>query len=318
MKAIQYRIEYLFVRLFDFGIRYLPEWFLFRFADFLGWVMDKLKYRKDVIDINLNIAFPEKSESERARIRHDFYRHFTRFFVIEFNRSPYYTNRFIEHRITVENADLIRRYSGQQMMFLSGHIGEFTLGSMIVMHILQDTVNVIIKQQKNPLTNAFFVNMRRRCNQKAIYAKGAIKNCLKVLKNGEHLGFLNDQNAGEKGILAPFFGVDTSNMYGLPIFAREFPQMPLIMTYCTRLKDGYYSVWFEELHRPKTDDPEEFAREIVTAYNQKIEAVIRQNPSQYLWSHRRWPLTHYGIQSKKSASPDVSQNPIDTGQLPSD
>ena len=47
---------------------------LYRLSDFLAWVVrDVVRYRKEVVGHNLEIAFPELTRQERRKIAKDFY-----------------------------------------------------------------------------------------------------------------------------------------------------------------------------------------------------------------------------------------------------
>jgi KDO2-lipid IV(A) lauroyltransferase len=44
----------------------------------------------------------------------------------------------------------------------------------------------------------------------------------------------------------------------------------------------------EELPMPDTGDEEKDIEIINSIYNKRLEEVIRQNPEQWFWFHRRW------------------------------
>src|SRR5690554_190940 len=60
---------------------WLPLEVLYRLSDLFFLLVAALGYRKKVIDKNLLMAFPEKSQEERATIRRRFYRHLADLFV---------------------------------------------------------------------------------------------------------------------------------------------------------------------------------------------------------------------------------------------
>ena len=50
---------------------------LYHLSDFLAWVVrDVVRYRREVVDHNLQIAFPELTKKERRKIAKDFYSYF--------------------------------------------------------------------------------------------------------------------------------------------------------------------------------------------------------------------------------------------------
>ena len=61
--------------------------------------------------------------------------------------------------------------------------------------------------------------------------------------------------------------------------------LPLIYTHFYKVKRGYYKGHFELV----TTTPNEYKDgELTKVLIKKIEDSIRQEPSNYLWSHRRW------------------------------
>ena len=56
----------------------------------------------------------------------------------------------------------------------------------------------------------------------------------------------------------------------------------------TRVKRGYYEIELIELARPPYEKDK---IEILPRYIEHVEKVIRENPSNWLWSHRRWKYT---------------------------
>ena len=50
---------------------------LYHLSDFLAWVVrDVVRYRREVVDHNLEIAFPKLTQEERRKIAKDFYSYF--------------------------------------------------------------------------------------------------------------------------------------------------------------------------------------------------------------------------------------------------
>ncbi|MEI9964216.1 MAG: hypothetical protein WDM92_05495 [Caulobacteraceae bacterium] len=61
-----------------------------------------------------------------------------------------------------------------------------------------------------------------------------------------------------------------------------------------RLKGARFRVTIHEpFDLPPTGDRERDLTAAVTAINAFIEAYIRERPTEWLWSHRRWPIGLY-------------------------
>ncbi len=112
-----------------------------------------------------------------------------------------------------------------------------------------------------------------------------VRQMIKALRKGAAVGLLPDQVPPDgQGVWAPFFGRDA---YTMTLAARLVLQTgaTVIMARCERLSWGRgYTLYFDELPMPLSDDLELAVRQINTA----IEATIRQSPQQYLWGYGRY------------------------------
>jgi KDO2-lipid IV(A) lauroyltransferase len=122
-----------------------------------------------------------------------------------------------------------------------------------------------------------------------IAKKGGYDEMLEVLRTGGVLSFLADQDAGERGMYVDFFGRPASTHKAIALMAIEH-QAPVVVGYARRIGPGFrYEVGCTELIEPEewtgtADD----ARLLTQRYTSALEAIIRKNPEQYLWLHRRW------------------------------
>ncbi|MFM1892018.1 MAG: hypothetical protein RLZ44_1095, partial [Pseudomonadota bacterium] len=119
----------------------------------------------------------------------------------------------------------------------------------------------------------------------------------RALAAGEMVAILPDQlpkQAGAAGVFAPFFGTPTLTMSLVSRLARK-TGAHVVLLYVARSADGRYRVhWFDADPEIASDD----AIAAATALNQGVEACVRQCPSQYQWTYRRF-----------QASPDDGPSP---------
>ncbi|MDX1593538.1 MAG: lysophospholipid acyltransferase family protein, partial [Gammaproteobacteria bacterium] len=113
---------------------------------------------------------------------------------------------------------------------------------------------------------------------------GGIKALLRALQRGECVGILPDQDAGEEGVLAPFFGIPASTMV---LYARlaQRSGATLLLAFAERLRGGRFRLHLRPLpDTVRADDPVVAA----TALNLAIESCVREIPEQYQWTYRRF------------------------------
>ena len=79
--------------------------------------------------------------------------------------------------------------------------------------------------------------------------------------------------------------------------ARKF-KYPVVYINMRRIKRGYYELFFDEIAEPPFDGEENY---ILANFAEKLEQDIRRNPSDWLWSHKRWKF-------KKPS--DIDSNPL--------
>ena len=141
----------------------------------------------------------------------------------------------------------------------------------------------------NPYLDRFLRQFRERSGQRMIPKKGGYDQMLAVLRDGGVLSFLADQDAGERGMFVEFFGRPASTHKAIALLALEH-RAPVVVGYARRVGPGFrYEVGCEEVI-----DPDEWtgtaddARLLTQRYTKTLEAIIRRDPEQYLWLHRRW------------------------------
>ena len=119
--------------------------------------------------------------------------------------------------------------------------------------------------------------------------KAGYDQMLDVLRGGGILSFLADQDAGERGMFVDFFGRPASTHKSIALLAIEH-KAPVVVGYARRIGPGFrYEVGCDAIIEPEewtgtADD----ARLLTQRYTSALERIIRRDPEQYLWLHRRW------------------------------
>ena len=89
-----------------------------------------------------------------------------------------------------------------------------------------------------------------------------------------------------KAIRVKFLGQDTPCIHGPEAYSKKM-NMPTVFYKFHRLKRGFYTVEIIELN----DNPKETEAGVITKlYMNILEKAIIENPSDWLWSHKRWKL----------------------------
>jgi KDO2-lipid IV(A) lauroyltransferase len=137
--------------------------------------------------------------------------------------------------------------------------------------------------------NHWILGVREKQGQRIVAKKGATEEVLPVLEAKGAVGFIADQNAGTKGLFVDFFGRKASTYKSIGLLAMEY-NVPVIIGYARRTGKAFrFQVGAQDIIYPQDwanqDNPLHY---ITQRYTKAIEEIVRKEPSQYLWLHRRW------------------------------
>ena len=155
------------------------------------------------------------------------------------------------------------------------------------------------KPQPNRVYSDFMNELRRGVGQE-IFSRGTseILGCARALKKGRMLGLVADQDGGYDGIFVPFLGKMASTPQGPAYFARKF-NAPIIPIFIVRNNDGvgHRVIVDEPIEYVNTGNKEQDDYNITLAYTERVEAIIKKYPSNWIWFQHRWN-TPYGNETE--------------------
>ena len=118
--------------------------------------------------------------------------------------------------------------------------------------------------------------------------QGAGQRLARSLRGGGVLGLLIDQDIDAPGAFVEFFGRPAWTPTGAAVLALRTGR-PLVPGFARRCGDGTFRLTFEPpIAAEAGTDPEEAAAQLTARLTARIEAWIREEPSQWVWMHRRW------------------------------
>lgn len=278
-----YYIVFGFLYLFSL----LPFRVLYIFSDAIAFIVYYvIRYRRDVVADNLLIAFPEKTGEERTRIAKDFYKSFIDNFIETiklFSISGDELNKRFTGNFEVVN-DLYA--SGKKVQLHSGHFFNWEFANAGCAHNLKYPLITVYMPIANKALDRAFLYMRKRFGAILIPATDFSHRFLPYSKTQYCLGLVGDQNPGspEKSYWTTFFGKMTPIVKG-PERTAKISDTAVVMIRFYKIKRGYYKGELELL----TTEPRSLPHgEITRQMMQFVESSIREHPSCYLWSHKRW------------------------------
>ena len=178
------------------------------------------------------------------------------------------------------------REEGKGLIMLTPHLGSFEfIGRFLA---TQFPITVLYRPPKlSWLEPIMRVGRGRDQAQLATADIRGVRMLLKALNRGETIGILPDQAPGAgDGVWATFFNRPA---YTMTLIRRlhERSGAPIVAMYAERLaKDKGYSLHFKRILEFSSDNDAIAAGQL----NSAMEDLIRQCPSQYLWSYNRYKV----------------------------
>lgn len=264
-----------------------------------------VRYRVNLVDDNLRHSFPEKTEAERLEIRHQFYLHFARIFLeaLWFGacRDPKRLRK--AHIVEIANPDLVTETfeKSSNIMVMYSHTGNWELLGGIASYNYTD--------KPMPLTEQNYCIVYRRMSSR-LWDEVMRDNRFAPLEDREHFeGYLESMNIvryafrnkdnkkvynmntdqkpyfkSPDAIPVTFMNRPCKTMSAAAALARKF-NMAVLYQRMVEVEQGRYSLEYVTI----CDDPSTMSVEqIMTRYYELLEADLREQPHNYLWTHNRW------------------------------
>ena len=283
---------YTLLKFISWKFQLLPRKLTLFFGRMLGsFFYYFIPLRKSIAMKNLEIAFPNWNSNKKKSLLHSCYRHYG-MVLADFFRLPKVMrekDKIIVH-IPPESLELLKQSSGG--IILSGHIGNWEyIGPSLGIHNIKCAG--VAQIQRNSTSNQYFNELRRSENVKIIPVDGGSKMMIQTIRDGNYLGLISDQNAGQRGTEAQFFNSPVSVPKGAAAFHLK-TNTPILVGFCILSKDFTYHLSFEELDVERlSDNSNEAIVEINRRYSKLLEEIVREYPKQYFWFHRKWARENY-------------------------
>ncbi|MGB6042736.1 MAG: lysophospholipid acyltransferase family protein [Pirellulales bacterium] len=291
MKRVVDYAAYVAVRLLIAIVQALPldvcQWatwpFVWLAADFLG-------IRRTVVRENLQFAFPQFSADKIDSIARLQWQHLF-LMIIEIahaQRKIHLTNWRQHVRFRGKPAIVRQLLSGRPVVLVSGHFGSFEVGGQIIGRFGFPTFT-IARPLDNPFLDRFLNSFRSSNGQLVLPKRGSADRIDQLLSRGGSMVVLADQAAGRNGYRIPFFGRPASTHKAIALFALSHGA-PTLVTYTRRVgKALQLEVGCEAWTDPHDGDPElADPRQFTDWFTRRLEDMVRRDPQQYWWLHRRW------------------------------
>ena len=285
LKRLTFLIAYPWLRL----VAFLPLPILYGISSIVAIILfDVFKYRRAVIDENLEIAFPDLDKDEKRKIRRKFYFHFTDLFI-ESLKNGLMSNSTFKKRFQVRNVELVEQFAKENkgIVVLASHQGNWEWTGAIAL-FTKVPVYGIYQKINNPFFDRFIRKTRGKSGMHLV-PTFKLREVLEANQRNQQYGMYglaSDQSPMIKKTKHwyTFFGREVTVHTGAEELARTY-NMGLVYLSIRKIRRGYYTASFETF-QPQIEGSSNYS--IMEAYMQKVEREIKEQPHTYLWTHRRF------------------------------
>ena len=263
----------------------LPYRAQLKLGAWLGRLMNRLsKKRRRIVDTNLRLCFPEKSQAERDAIRDRCFENLG-ISLMEMAICWWWPDQKVKPLIEVRGLEHIEacRQQGRGVILLSGHFTSLEIGGRLLVQYID--MQAMYRTQRNRLFDSLLYSKRKGYLADIVSRKNTLK-LLKGIRRGIPTWYAPDQDfRRERNVFAPFFGVPTATITASSRLAKS--ASAAMLPYFPERKDdgsGYILHILPPLENfPSGDDLAD-----ATAINASIEQFVRRHPDQYMWVHQRF------------------------------
>ena len=223
------------------------------------------------------------------RIERRFYRHLAEVFIDTIDLTSI-SRRQLRRRMMIKDEAVHRKeVEGKDWIAGMSHYGswEYFIAYALGDGEGRETIGVY-KTLHNRVMDMLYRSIRSRMGLEPVPMSVILRHVVRDRQQGIRMGIglIADQAPPwfHRDYWYDFLGQPTSFYDGLENMALRFG-MPVYFVHIDKIRRAHYTARFELIY----DGQERVApHEITKRYAAKLEAMIRQRPELWLWSHRRW------------------------------
>ena len=268
-------------------LHFLPLPLLARVGQLLGALLFHIGNRRRRIALtNLALCFPELSDSQRQTLARRHFRVLGRSILersLLWWASPERLSRLI--RVNGEERISTLRDAGRPVILLAPHFVGLDAGGIGI--TMRFDIVSMYSVQKNPVFDRLLLHGRKRFGDQMLLSRqDGARSSIKAMRSGRPFYYLPDMDFGRRdSVFVPFFGVDAATITGLSRLAHAAGAA--VVPCITRMLSGGQG-YVVDIGEAWADFPTNDVSADSARMNAYIESVVRSQPEQYYWVHRRF------------------------------
>ncbi len=267
----------------------LCAWLPFRLRMAVGALLGLFTWlvgreRRYITAVNIALCFPELSAAEQsALVRRCFIENGIG--MIETATGWMRPPSHFQHLLTMTGTEHFDAAlaKGHGVLLLGAHYSTLDFGANLLS--VSYPFAITYRAHKNPLFDAFMLRGRNTyCN--GVFDRKDIRGMYKHLKHNKILWYAPDQDYGpDQAVYVPFFGQTAATLTAASRIATFNASQVVLVRQHRDTRNKRYTLEFSSLSPPLPTGDEVFD---ATTINAAIDQAVRQEPSQYIWMHKRF------------------------------
>ena len=285
MKYIKYFFQFLLATIFFVLFKILGATLSSKISGKIFELIGPFFRSEEIINSNIKRAIPDVELKEIKKIKKSMWNNYGRIFA-EYMFIKNFRFGNLSSKIDIEGKNILDEIikSKKQVVFISGHLGNFELMAMSI-----EKAGINLSTIYRPLNNIFLNKIMETIREKYICKYqikkgiGGLKNLIKLKNKNFSTALMIDQRVSE-GILSNFFGQKASTTTIPGQLIKKF-NIPVVPVYIERTKDINFKII---INKPIYFSDNDTIESITDELNKILEVMIIKNPKQWIWSHNRW------------------------------
>lgn len=284
-------LEYLFVAGLAKGLFHLPSSMAYSIGEGLGELLYRCdRKHRSIAQENLCLAFRgELSSREIADL--------ARLTFVNLGRTVVETCRILkidrdnfEQFIRIEGYEHFQeaKRRGKGIMYITAHLGSWEL-LPLASALMGEPLSIVTRPLDNPYLDRAITRLRTAWGTRVLPKKLVMPALMQALFRGESIGILIDQNiTWKEGVFVDFFGRPACTALAPALLAlrTDASVLPAAIVRCGR--DRHTILVEKEIPLIRTGRLKADVVANTASFTKAIEGLVRKEPSQWFWVHRRW------------------------------
>jgi len=183
--------------------------------------------------------------------------------------------------------------AGKGGILVSAHLGNWEIGAVRLIHEGYRVVALSRASSSERIARAV-TSVRKELDFETIPVDRGIRPCIRLLRENGILAIMPDRRARGQGVYVEFFGRRV-NVWHTPVLLSLRTGASIMPSHGLRQADGTLVVRVDEpLEMERTGDRERDTQVNTQRLFDRLEALIREYPEQYLWQYDMWRESQLG------------------------